>query len=57
MREYIQQLIAEGRTEEALALLVQHNSDAVPEMFNDELKQMHSELITISNRILTKLEA
>lgn len=28
-----------------------------PEMFNDELKQMHSELITISNRILTKLEA
>lgn len=29
MREEIRQLIAEGRTEDALALLVKHNSDAV----------------------------
>lgn len=47
MREQLQQLIAEGRTEEALALLVQHNSDAVllQARYNQAKKQQNMGLI------------
>lgn len=47
MREQIQQLIAEGRTEEALALLVKHNSDVVllQARYNQAKKQQNIGLI------------
>ena len=47
MREQLQQLIAEGRTEEALALLVQHNSDAVllQARYNQAKKQQNMGMI------------
>lgn len=47
MREEIQQLIAEGRTEEALALLVQHNSDVVllQARYNQAKKQQNMGII------------
>ena len=47
MREEIQQLIAEGRTEDALALLVKHNSDAVllQARYNQAKKQQNMGMI------------
>ncbi len=47
MREQLQQLIAEGRTEEALTLLVQHNSDAVllQARYNQAKKQQNMGMI------------
>ena len=47
MREGIQQLIAEGHTEEALALLVKHNSDVVllQARYNQAKKQQNIGLI------------
>lgn len=50
MREHIQQLIAEGRTEEALALLAQHSSDALllQARYNNGKKQYNMGLIEFS---------
>lgn len=50
MREQIQQLIAEGRTEEALALLAQHSSDALllQARYNNGKKQYNMGLIEFS---------
>ncbi len=50
MKEQIQQLIAEGRTEEALALLAQHSSDAIllQARFNAGKKQYNMGLIEFS---------
>ncbi len=47
MREEIQQLIAEGRTEDALALLVKHNSEAVllQARYNQAKKQQNMGMI------------
>lgn len=47
MKEQIQQLIAEGRTEEALALLAQHSSDALllQARYNNGKKQYNMGLI------------
>ena len=47
MRKEIQQLIAEGRTEEALALLVKHNGDAVllQAHYNQAKKQQNMGII------------
>jgi len=50
MKEQIQQLIAEGRTEEALALLAQHSSDALllQARYNAGKKQYNMGLIEFS---------
>lgn len=50
MKEQIQQLIAEGRTEEALALLAQHSSDALllQARYNNGKKQYNMGLIEFS---------
>lgn len=50
MKEQIQQLIADGRTEEALALLAQHSSDALllQARYNNGKKQYNMGLIEFS---------
>lgn len=50
MKQQIQQLIAEGRTEEALALLAQHSSDALllQARYNNGRKQYNMGLIEFS---------
>lgn len=59
MREKVQQLIVEGRTEEALALLAQYNSEAVllQARFNQAKKQQNMGLIDFGewSRVLAQV--
>ncbi|MEQ1744142.1 MAG: TIR domain-containing protein [Saprospiraceae bacterium] len=59
MKEQIQQLVSEGRTEDALALLVQHNTDALilGSRFNAAKKQYNMGMIEFGewNRVLAQI--